>query len=42
MGEQRFKGLVDSMMNPVYLTENDLWDDFSGLEEKIHQLNMFD
>ena len=30
------------MMNPIYLTENNLWDDFSGLEEKIHQLNMFD
>ena len=30
------------MMNPVYLTENALWDDFSGLEEKIHQFNMFD
>ena len=30
------------MMNPVYLTENDLWDDFSNLEKKIHQLNMFD
>jgi len=30
------------MMNPDYLTENDLWDDFSDLEKKIHQLNIFD
>lgn len=30
------------MMNPVYLTENNLWDDFSDLETKINQLNIFD
>jgi len=30
------------MMNPVYLTENNLWDDFSDLEKKINQLNIFD
>ena len=30
------------MMNPVYLTENDLWDDFSHLEKKIHQQKKFD
>lgn len=30
------------MMNPVYLTENNLWDDFSHLEKKINQLNIFD
>ena len=30
------------MMNPVYLTENNLWDNFSDLETKINQLNIFD
>ncbi len=30
------------MMNPVYLTENDLWDDFSHLEKNLNQLNIFD
>ncbi len=39
---KRLEVLWIPMMNPVYLTENNLWDDFSDLEKKIHQLNIFD